>query len=244
MMLEMCIDSVESAIASEDGGAERVEFCANLLEGWTTPSLGVIRETKRRTNIARSVMVRPRGGDFCHTDEEFAVMREDVKIFREEGADCIVFGLLRPDGMVDLERTQGLIELARPAKVTFHRAFDMTRDPFDALEALVELGAERILTSGQEPSVIEGADLIRELVVRADDRIIVMPGGGVRLGNIERVVELTGAREIHVAVPTAQASEMQFRNTNVFMGGELRSEEYARFVTSVESVRQLAQKLA
>ena len=114
MILEMCIDSVESAIASAEGGANRIEFCANLLEGGTTPSLGAIRETKRRAKIDLSVMVRPRGGDFCHTEEEFAVMQEDVRIFKEEGVDCVVFGLLNPDGTVDVDRTRQLIELANP----------------------------------------------------------------------------------------------------------------------------------
>ncbi len=240
MILEMCIDSVESAIASAEGGAQRVEFCANLLEGGTTPSLGAIRETKRRAKIDLSVMVRPRGGDFCHTEEEFAVMEEDVRIFKEEGVDCLVFGLLNPDGTVDQERTRRLIELARPLPVTFHRAFDMTRDPFEALETLIDLGADRILTSGQEPSVFEGTELIRDLIERAAGRISIMPGCGITLKNLHRVVQETGASEIHVAAPAAQPSAMSFRNDAVFMGTALRSEEYMRYVTPADTVRRLA----
>jgi len=240
MLLEMCVDSVESATASAEGGAQRVEFCANLLEGGTTPSLGAIKETIRRADIDLSVMVRPRGGDFCHTEEEFAVMREDVKIFKAEGANCVVFGLLSPDGTVDAAKTQQLIELAHPLQVTFHRAFDMTRDPFEALETLIGLGVDRILTSGQESSAVEGAGLIRKLVDRAGGRIVIMPGGGIRLKNVKRVIAETGAAEIHVAAPGPQPSPMTFRNTSVFMGSALRSEEYTRYVTPAEAVRQLA----
>lgn len=238
MILEMCIDSVESAVASEEGGAQRVEFCANLLEGGTTPSLGAIRETRRRTKIGLSAMVRPRGGDFHHTEAEFAVMREDVKIFREEGVDGVVFGLLLPDGTVDLERTAELIALARPMQVTFHRAFDMSRDPFEALESLISLGVNRILTSGQQPSVLEGIDLIRDLVERAGNRIVIMPGCGITLRNMAKIVAETGAKEIHVAAPAPQESLMSHRNEDVFMGTALRSEEYRRYVTPAQTVRQ------
>ncbi len=243
MILEICIDSVESAIASAEGGADRVEFCANLLEGGTTPSLGAIRECKRRAPIALSVMVRPRGGDFCHSREEFAVMEEDVRIFKEEGVDCLVFGLLTPDGTIDTERTQRLIELARPLQVTFHRAFDMTRDPFEALDALIELGVDRLLTSGQEPSVFEGTELVRQLVDRAGDRLIVMPGCGITMKNLARVIAETNAREVHVAAPAAQPSQMTFRNERVFMGTALRSEEYLRQVTPTAAVSAFSQAL-
>ncbi len=243
MILEMCIDSVESAIASAEGGADRVEFCANLLEGGTTPSLGAIRETKRAAKIDLSVMVRPRGGDFCHTEEEFAVMCEDVRIFKEEGVDCVVFGLLTPDGTVDVEKTQQLIEHARPLPITFHRAFDMTRDPFEALDTLIQLGVERILTSGQEPSVFEGTELVRQLIERAGDRIIIMPGCGITSKNVNRVIEETGAKEIHVAAPAPQPSRMAYRNDAVFMGTALRSEEYMRYVTPAGAVSELVSRI-
>lgn len=243
MILEMCIDSVESAIASAEGGADRVEFCANLLEGGTTPSLGAIRKTKQRADIGLSVMVRPRGGDFCHTPDEFAVIEEDIRIFKEEGVDGVVFGILTPEGTVDAERTRSLIELARPLQVTFHRAFDMARDPFEALEALIDLGVDRILTSGQEPSVLEGTDLIRRLIEHAAGRVIIMPGCGITLKNVHRILEATGASEIHVAAPAPQASRMAFRNEAVFMGTALRSEEYMRYVTPVAAVRDFSRLL-
>lgn len=243
MILEMCIDSVESAIASAEGGADRVEFCANLLEGGTTPSLGAIRETKKRAKIDLSVMVRPRGGDFCHTEEEFAVMQEDIRIFKEEGVDCVVFGLLNPDGTVNAEWTAALLEIARPLPVTFHRAFDMCRDPFEALDTLIDLGVDRILTSGQEPSVFEGTELIQELIAKAEDRIVIMPGCGITLKNVHRVVSETGAQEIHVAAPAPQPSLMHHRNEAVFMGTALRSEEYMRYVTPVAAVQSFRQRL-
>jgi copper homeostasis protein len=237
MTLEMCIESVESAIAAAEGGADRVELCANLLEGGTTPSLGTVRRTRHSAQIALSVMVRPRGGDFFYSPEEFEVMREDVRILREEGVDGVVIGLLLPDGRIDQERTAELIELARPCQVTFHRAFDMTRDPQEALTTLVELGVNRILTSGQEESVLEGLPLIKELVRKAGERISVMPGCGVTLKNAAHIARETGAKEIHVAATRPFESGMHFRNDRVFMGTALRSAEYQRFLTTPDAVR-------
>ncbi len=239
----MCIDSVESAVASAEGGADRVELCANLLEGGTTPSLGLVRETRRRIAIGLAVMVRTRGGDFCPTAAEFSVMREDIRVLREEGADCLVLGLLTPEGKVDRDRTGELLALARPLQVTFHRAFDMTRDPMEALEDLAGLGVERILTSGQEASVLEGLELIAELQVRAAGRIVIMPGCGITARNIGKVVRTTGVSEVHVAAAEGEESEMRYRNGRVFMGTALRSEEYRRFVTPREAVAELAGKL-
>jgi copper homeostasis protein len=235
MTLEMCVDSVESAVAAAEGGADRVELCANLLEGGTTPSLGTVRQTRRSAKLALSVMVRPRGGDFFYSPEEFDVMCEDARILKEEGADCLVFGLLRPDGQIDQERTAELIAMARPCQVTFHRAVDMTRDPREAIEALIKLGVERILTSGQQDSVLEGLNLIKELVQGAGSRVSVMPGCGVTLNNAARIARETGAKELHVASTRPFESGMHFRNKTVFMGTALRSADYQRFVTTAEA---------
>jgi len=225
-------------MASAEGGADRVELCANLLEGGTTPSLGTVRQTRRAAQIALSVMVRPRGGDFYYSPAEFDVMCEDVRIFKSEGVDCLVFGLLQPDGQVDHDRTARLVDLARPCQVTFHRAFDMTRDAMEALEVLVSLGVERILTSGQEESVMEGLDMIKALAKAASRRISIMPGGGVTLKNAARVVHETGLSELHVAATSLFESQMQFRNQTVIMGTALRSAEYQRVLTTAEAVRQ------
>jgi copper homeostasis protein len=238
LIIEVCVDSVESAIAAEQGGADRVELCDNLLEGGTTPSAGAIAIARERLGIKLQVIIRPRGGDFCYSELEFAVMRHDVEVAKQLGADGVVIGMLTSDGEIDIERTRALIELAHPLSVTFHRAFDMARDPYRALEDLIGLGVDRILTSGQEPSVIEGLDLIAELVQLAGERVIIMPGGGTER-NVHKVVTRSGVREVHVTGTTSVESAMRFRNQRVFMGGELRPPEYARLTTDPEKIRRL-----
>jgi copper homeostasis protein len=240
LIIEVCVDSVESALAAEHGGADRVELCDNLLEGGTTPSAGAIAVARQQLGIKLHVIIRPRGGDFCYSAVEFEVMRRDIELAKQLGADGVVIGILTSDGDVDAQRTGALIELARPLSVTFHRAFDMTRDPYQALEDLVALGVDRVLTSGQEPSVIEGLDLIAELVRRAGDRLIVMPGGGTER-NIKKVVAQSGVHEVHVVGTSGVESAMRFRNQRVFMGGELRPPEYTRFITDPEQIARLRQ---
>jgi copper homeostasis protein len=238
-IVEVCVDSVEGAVAAQDGGADRVELCSDLLEGGLTPSHGTVRVARERLRIGLMVMVRPRGGDFCYSDAEFAVMREDVADAKAAGADGVVFGLLEPDGTVDRRRTAELVALARPLTVTFHRAFDMTRDPFEALDALVALGVDRVLTSGQEPSALEGIELIARLVDRAGGRMVVMPGGGITARTAGRVAAGCAAREVHFASLEPCEGRMVYRNTRVFMGGALRPAEYAREVTRAERVAEV-----
>lgn len=237
--LEVCVDSVESAIAAEQGGAKRVELCDNLVEGGTTPSAGTIEFARRNLTIDLHVIIRPRGGDFCYSDIEFDIMQRDVQIAKELAANGVVIGLLLPNGTIDIKRTKILADLARPMSVTFHKAFDMTRDPLQALETLIRIGVDRVLTSGQEYSVIEGIELVTELVRRAGDRIIIMPGGNLTTRNIKKVIETTGAREAHVVGTRQIESPMQYRNLRVFMGGEFRPPEYIRAVTDAECVRQI-----
>ena len=222
MIFEICVDSVSGVRAAKDAGAHRVELCADLLEGGTTPSRGMIRQARTVAGIKLNVIIRPRGGDFLFDDDEFAIMRADIETAKAEGAD----------GTIDLTRTRELIALARPLSVTFHRAFDMTPDPLAALETLISLGVDRVLTSGQEPSVLEGLPLIVELVGRAGDRIIVMPGGSVTAHNVERIVSAAKPRELHFAALATAGSGMRFRREHVFMGGELRPPEYDRPTTS------------
>jgi copper homeostasis protein len=243
ILIEVCVDSVESAIAAERGGASRVELCDNLLEGGTTPSAGVIAVARENLTIDLHSIIRPRGGDFCYTDTEFEVMKRDIAIAKQLSADGVVLGILNREGKVDRERTSALIELARPLRVTFHRAFDMTRDPYEALEAIIELGVERILTSGQEASVLEGLDLLTELIRRANQRIIIMPCGGVNERNIRKVIAASGASEIHVTGFSKVESEMRYRNERVFMGGALRSPEYLRSVTDADKINRLKRAL-
>ncbi len=242
MICEVCVDSVAGVRAAKAAGADRVELCGDLLEGGTTPSRGMIRQARTIAGIGLNVMIRPRGGDFLFDDDEFAIMEADIDAAKAEGADGVVIGLLTADGAVNAARTHDLIERARPMSVTFHRAFDMTPDPFAALETLVGLGVDRVLTSGQEATVLEGLPLIAELVRRAGRRIVVMPGGGITARNADRIVAAAKPREIHFAALEPMASGMQFRRQHVFMGGELRPPEYDRLATSAASVRAVMAK--
>jgi copper homeostasis protein len=239
VIYEVCVDSVAGIRAAEAAGADRVELCADLLEGGITPSRGTIRQARTVGGIGLNVMIRPRGGDFLFDDDELAMMEADIDTARAENADGVVIGLLNADGTIDLARTRALIARARPLSVTFHRAFDMTPDAFDALETLIELGVDRVLTSGQEASVLEGLPLIAELVRRAGTRIVVMPGGGITARNVTRIVAAAKPREIHFAALQQAAGGMRFRRDHVFMGGELRPPEYDRLVTSPDTIRSV-----
>lgn len=243
MIFEICVDSVAGVRAAKAVGAQRVELCGNLLEGGITPSRGTIRQARTMAGIELNVMIRPRGGDFLFDDDEFAIMQADIETAKAEGADGVVIGLLTAAGTIDVTRTRELIGQARPLSVTFHRAFDMTLEPFAALETLIGLGVDRVLTSGQEATVLEGLPLIAELVERAGKRIIVMPGGGITAHNVGRIVAAAKPKEIHFAALEPTASSMQFRRQHVFMGGELRPPEYDRLDTSVAAIRLVMTKV-
>jgi copper homeostasis protein len=243
VICEICVDSVAGVRAARTAGADRVELCGDLLEGGTTPSCGMIRQARGIAGIGLNVMIRPRGGDFLFDDDEFRVMESDIDTAKAERADGVVIGLLTANGAVDVKRTRELIARAQPLPVTFHRAFDMTPDPFEALEALIGLGVERVLTSGQEATVLEGLPLIIELIRRAGERIIVMPGGGITARNAGRIVDAAKPKEIHFAALEPEAGGMRFRRYHVFMGGELRPPEYDRLVTSVDSIRSVMAKV-
>lgn len=238
LILEICTDSVASCREAEKGGAARVELCANLFEGGTTPSAGCIRMAREYLTIPLHVLLRPRGGDFCYSDEEFAVIEYDLQIAKKLGADGVVIGILLPDGTIDLKRTATLIKQARPMNVTFHRAFDMLAAPLPALQQLIQMGVDRLLTSGQEKSVLEGSELIAELVRQAGDKITIMPGGGITERNIARIRRETGAREFHLTARQKQASPMTYQNPSAFMGGELRLPEYELTFTNARKVAQ------
>ena len=244
MLYEICVDSVAGVRAAKAAGAERVELCANLLEGGVTPSHGAIRLARTVTGIGLNVIIRPRGGDFLFDADEIASMRADIETAKAEGADGVVIGQLTAAGEIDMALTRELMAVARPLSVTFHRAFDMTLDPFLALETLIELGVNRVLTSGQEATVLEGLPIIAELIRRAGERIVVMPGGGITARNIDRIVAVAKPREIHFAALEPAASDMQFRRQHLFMGGELRPPEYDRLVTSLAAIRSVMTKLA
>lgn len=238
-VFEICVDSPESALAAQRGGADRVELCDNLVEGGTTPSVGSIGVARELLNIKLHIIVRPRGGDFLYSDVEFEIMKRDIETAKRVGVDGVVFGILNQEGSIDKHRNRKLVELSRPMAVTFHRAFDVCSEPLRALEDLVEISVDRILTSGQQPTVTEGTELIAKLIEVAGDRISIMACGGLNVQNIANVVKATAAREFHFTAFEDVASSMTFRNENVSMGGTEDTSEYIRRVTSAEIVREI-----
>ncbi len=242
MKLEICIDSVESAIAAERGGAQRVELCADLIEGGITPSAGLIASTRHHISIGLFVMIRPRGGDFSYSDLEFEIMRQEISHARSLGADGVVLGLLDYDAYIDVQRTRQLVELAAPLPVTFHRAIDMTPDLPAAVEDVIATGARRILTSGGAPDAIVGTSQVARMVKIAGDRIVIMPGGGILSENIVGLAEATGAAEFHSSARIPLPSPVRFRKQGIAMG-DVPDREYDRFIASEEKVRALVQAL-
>jgi copper homeostasis protein len=242
MELEICVDSVESAVAAESGGAQRVELCSSLVEGGLTPSLGLIRAVRLRIGIAVHVMIRPRGGDFLYSDEELAVMREDIAQAAQCGVEGVVLGLLTSDGDVDVERTRELVEIARPMEVTFHRAIDTTRDVERSLEDVIESGAHRVLTSGGEQTAMLGRRRIGKLVRAAHGRIGLMAGGGVRAENVQEIAHATGAVEFHAALRSTIPSPVKYQVQKVHLG-DPGVDDYARSVVWKADVRMLRQAM-
>ena len=238
-VFEICIDSVAGVKAAVEAGAARVELCAALIEGGLTPSAGMIGRAVAVADgrLKVHVIIRPRGGDFLYNEDEFAAMRGDIDAAKAAGAAGVVIGLLDAEARIDEARTAALIAAARPLSVTFHRAFDVSRDPFASLDALIRLGADRLLTSGQEPGVVEGAPLIRRLISHAEGRIVVMPGGDITPRNAARIAADTGAEEFHFAAFASEPSGMAWRNEAVFMGGALRPPEYDRAATTAGAIR-------
>jgi copper homeostasis protein len=235
--VEVCVDSVSSAVAAERGGAARVELCGSLIEGGVTPSAGLIEITRAAVKLPLYLMIRPRGGDFCYDADEFEVMQRDIALAKRLGADGVVFGILDIHGNVDVERTRQLVELARPLSVTFHRAFDMTADLFRALEDVCAVGVGRVLTSGGEQTSLRGEKAVSQLVQRAKGRLVVMPGSGIQPENARGFVERTGAKEIHVGLRSSVPGPM-LHHKRISMGA-VEDREYDRFVVLEEDVRKL-----
>ena len=243
ILVEACVDSIESALAAGRGGAHRIELCANLIEGGTTPSPGTLAVCRARLDIPIFVLVRPRGGDFLYSAAELAVMLEDIRRAKAAGAQGVVTGALRADGEIDADRTRELIAAARPLEVTFHRAFDVCRDADRALETLIGLGVERVLTSGQAATAPEGATTIARLVRQAAGRIGVLPGGGVTPDNVAALVRATGVAEVHLTGAAAHQSGMAFRATRPVIGAPAPPSEYEWSVTEAEQIRRVVEMM-
>ncbi|HEV7334148.1 MAG TPA: copper homeostasis protein CutC [Flavisolibacter sp.] len=237
--VEIIAFTIEACSLIEQAGANRIELCANPTEGGTTPSYGFIKRAREAVTISLFPIIRPRGGDFLYTNAEYGLMQDDVRLCRQLGCDGVVIGLLQKDGSIDVRRTAKLVEMAYPMEVTFHRAFDHCRDPFEALEQLTAIGCQRILTSGQKPVAPEGADLLAELVKAAADRIIIMPGSGVRPDNIAELAEKTGAAEFHSSLRTLSPSGMEYLHPSFHTS----KEKYAHTTTDAAAIRQLIENL-
>lgn len=235
--LEICVDSIDSALAAHRGGAHRIELCSSLLEGGLTPSAGVMRAVRQRVSLAVFVMIRPRGGDFLYSDAEFEAMKEDIRAAKSLGADGVVLGLLSELGRVDVVRTQELVELARPLETTFHRAFDLSDDLDQSLDDVIATGASRILTSGGAETAPEGAEQIRRLVEAARHRIVIMAGSGIQSRNLRQVLAATSVAEVHASAKAPVASAMRYHK-DVAMGSG-QQDEYTRQVANEEEVRAL-----
>lgn len=242
--LEICANSAASAVAAAEGGADRVELCENMADGGTTPSYGSLLAARDKARLLLYPIIRPRGGDFLYDDREFDIMCRDIELCKKAGCDGVVIGVLAPEGNVDTERTRLLADLAWPLGVTFHRAFDRCRDPLAALEEVIRAGCERILTSGQRPTAMEGAALIATLREKAAGRIAIMAGSGVRPHNIAELVRLTGCTEYHSTAQTTRESAMRYRDG---LAGELAAQELHWPVTDprlVEALRRNAEAVA
>lgn len=230
---EVCANSVESCLAAQIGGADRVELCAGIPEGGTTPSYGDILMARKLLEKTRlHVIIRPRGGDFLYSELELEIMLKDVENARALGADGVVFGCLTREGDVDIPAMKKLMKASQGMSVTFHRAFDVCRNPKEALEQLIDLGCDRILTSGQQATAELGIPLLRELQLQAGNRIILLAGCGVNEGNIAKIATETGIHEFHFSARETVQSAMTYRNENVSMGGTVRISEFERNVTT------------
>ncbi|EPK0657212.1 copper homeostasis protein CutC [Klebsiella aerogenes] len=239
MLLEVCCYSMECALEAQRGGADRIELCAAPQEGGLTPSLGVLRSVRNNISIPVHPIIRPRGGDFCYTDGEFAAMLDDVATVRDLGFAGLVIGVLDADGQVDIPRMQKIMAAAGPLAVTFHRAFDMCADPRQAWHSLAELGVARILTSGQRPTAEQGLAKIMELIALGDTPII-MAGAGVRAANLQKFLQ-AGLKEVHSSAGQWLPSPMRFRNPGLSMSTDADADEYCRYAVNGEAVAEMKQ---
>lgn len=242
MILEVVVYNIESALNAQKGGADRVELCANPGEGGTTPSYGTMEVVRQALSVDVYAMIRPRGGDFVYSSEEYFAMRRDIEMCKRASMDGVVFGVLKPDGTLDKNKCKKLIELARPMKVTCHRAFDMTHDLMETLEDCIEVGFDRILTSGGQAQAALGTEMIAKLIQQANGRIAIMPGSGVNENNVAEIIKKTGAQEIHFSAVVYRDSQMYFRNEAIAGMGSTQGDEFKLRTVDPEIVEKIRER--
>ena len=238
--IEVCAFSLESCLAAEKGGANRIELCGSMYEGGTTPSAGLIQVAKQQVSIEIHAMIRPRGGDFCYSENEISVMQADIRMAKELGCEGIVLGILQPNGEVNIAQTKALVDLAKPMQVTFHRAIDMTPDYLKALEDIIEAGCDRILTSGQKNTAMKGIEAIEKLVKQANNRIEIMAGSGLNASNVQTLIH-TGVNALHLTGKSIRDSEMIYRKEGVTMGGLSEVPEYEIVYSDFKKIQAVAE---
>jgi copper homeostasis protein len=237
MLLEVPVFNINSAIIAASNGADRLELCENYANGGTTPSYGVLKMVREKVGIPVNVLIIPTGGDFVYRDIEFAAMQQDILLCKELGFNGVVLGVLLPDGNIDIPRTKALVQLAYPMQVTFHRAFDRCINPYKGLEDIISCGCHRILTSGQKAEVVAGKNLLQELVTLAKDRIIIMPGGGVKSSNMQDLISTTNAKEYHASCKKMIPTVMDYVNEAM----QEDNNETSVDITELQTIKRLLQ---
>jgi len=238
MTIEIVVYGIESAMNAQKGGADRIELCDNAAEGGTTPSFGVMKIVRQALSIDVYAMIRPRGGDFVYSEYEYQAMKSDIEICKRASLDGVVFGILKPDGSLDKERCKKLIAAARPMRVTCHRAFDVTRDSFEALEDCIECGFDKILTSGRKQKAEEGIDIIKELVKRAGNRIAIIAGSGINENNVTQIVKATGVHEIHFSASIFHKSKFEDFNPIISFSSQPPEDYLMKRVVDPEKIKK------
>jgi copper homeostasis protein len=244
IIIEACVDAIDAAVEAKRGGAGRLELCGELLQGGVTPSAGLIGAVRERVKIPLFVLIRPRTGDFLYSADERDVMLRDIALAKSLGADGVVIGALTANGDVDIETTRALIDAARPMKVTFHRAFDFARDQVAALDALLALGVDRVLTSGGAASALEGAAALKALVGRAGDTMTILAGGSITASNVAEIVRASGVREVHLRAAVRVESAMAHRRSGVSLARPQAPNDYERVVASANEIRRVTEALS
>lgn len=241
--IEVSAYSVQWCIDAQNAGANRVELCDNIYEGGTTPSIGSIELARKHLAVELYVIIRPRGGDFLYSDIEFETMKKDIELAKTAGVDGLVFGLLKKNGSIDVQRTKELVELSKPLKVTFHRAFDLAKNPFDALEDIISCGCHRILTSGQKNIAIEGLPLLAKLVKKAGKRISIMPGSGINESNILEIKKKSKAFEFHLSGKKTVQTKMDYINEHINFNAIEQNIIQGHTILDMKKLREVLKKI-